>query len=328
MEHHSQRGGGGRGGLDSRQPSEGRSRLEFDGDFQRTAILSLNQIRVIRSCNNYTEGPTGPRRPAPPKAKPRPDKLERTHEVVGVNNNNDNDDEAYERRAPRHAPGVPVLSRSTSTGSAASSGSNSSVSSEQGLLGRPQPGRLSSPDHRPIQTQPKSQTEPPPEELLKPPASWKKEAQEKDCASGHRLVCEQCGRCKCVECTAPRTLPSCLACGGLCLCSAETLVEHSTCMCLVKALFYHCSNDDEGDSCADSPCSLSRSHCCSRFLCMGLMSTLFPCLLCYPPAKSCVKACQRCYDRANRPGCRCKNSNTVYCKLENWAPPLAQGKPF
>lgn len=322
MEHQSQRGGG---ALASLQQPEGRPRLEFQGELQRAAILSLDQIRAIRSCNNYTEGPTAPRRAAPPRAAPRPNKQERTHEVISVNNNN------YEHRAPGQAgplysPRAPVLSRSTSTGSAASSGSNSSVSSEQGLLGRPQPSRVSS-VHRPdraVRTQPKGQAQPPQEEVLKPPASWK---EVEDCASGHRFVCEQCGKCKCAECTAFRTLPSCLACGGQCLCSAETLLEHGTCMCLVKGLFYHCSNDDEGDSCADSPCSLSRSHCCSRFLCMGLMSALLPCLLCYPPAKGCVKACQRCYDRVKRPGCRCKNSNTVYCKLENWSPPRASGKP-
>lgn len=145
-------------------------------------------------------------------------------------------------------------------------------------------------------------------------------------AAGHQFICERCGKCKCSECTAPRSLPSCLACHGQCLCSAESALEHGTCMCLVKGIFYHCSNDDEGDSCADQPCSLSRSHCCSRFLCMGLMSVLFPCLLCYPPVKGCLKACQGCYDRVHRPGCRCKNSNTVYCKLESWGP-QSQEKP-
>lgn len=136
----------------------------------------------------------------------------------------------------------------------------------------------------------------------------------------HLLLCEHCGKCRCTECTLPRTLPACWVCNQECLCSAQSLVDAATCMCLVKGIFYHCSNDDEGDSCADHPCSPSHSHCCSRFLCMGLMSVLFPCLLCYPPVKGCLKACQGCYDRVRRPGCRCKNSNTVYCKLESWAP--------
>uniref|UniRef100_A0A8C5BVY3 Protein sprouty homolog 1 n=1 Tax=Gadus morhua TaxID=8049 RepID=A0A8C5BVY3_GADMO len=175
---------------------------------------------------------------------------------------------------------------------AASSGSGGSGSSEQGLLAR-------SPPPRPIKPgQGKGPAEP-----LGP----------------HQLICERCAKCKCGECTAPRSLPSCLACGGQCLCSPESALEHGTCMCLVKGAFYHCSNDDQGDSCADQPCSLSRSHCCSRFLCMGALSLVFPCLLCYPPVKGCLKAGQSCHDRLTRPGCRCKNSNTVYCKLEPWA---------
>lgn len=283
------------------------------------AILSLDQIKVLRSSNEYSEGPSvGSRRPPAPRMPPRPDKQERTHQVILVNVNNN-----YEQRVVLGRP--TGLSRSTSTGSAVSSGSSSSASSEQGLLARSPPSRTrtSTMHHnhwadRPVRTQPKAS----PGSLehpLKPPAKGLS-----DSGSGHQFICEGCGKCKCVECTAPRTLPSCLACNRQCLCSAESALEHGTCMCLVKGVFYHCSNDDEGDSCADQPCSLSRSHCCSRFLCMGLMSALFPCLLCYPPVKGCLKACQGCYDRLHRPGCRCKNSNTVYCKLERWSP---QEKP-
>ncbi|XP_023651569.1 protein sprouty homolog 1 [Paramormyrops kingsleyae] len=320
MELQSQNGTGGSLVVIQQPSLETRQRLDYERELQHAAILSLDQIKAIRSNNEYTEGPSVARRPAPrrPAARPlqRPEKQERTHEVIHVNVNNN-----YEHR-PTSPPGGsrgPVLSRSTSTGSAASSGSNSSASSEQGLLQRslhPRPG----PGHRvdrAVRTQPKPPPAPP-EDVLKPLG--------KGDASGHRFICERCGRCKCGECTAPRTLPSCLACRGQCLCSAESAVEHGTCMCLVKGIFYHCSNDDEGDSCADNPCSLSRSHFCSRFLCMGFMSVLFPCLLCYPPAKGCINACQSCYDRISRPGCRCKNSNTVYCKLESW-PPRGLEKP-
>ncbi|XP_041707006.1 protein sprouty homolog 1 [Coregonus clupeaformis] len=331
------------------QPSlEGRQRSDYERELQHAAILSLDQIKAIRSSNEYTEGPSVVRRHPAPRMVPRPDKQqERTHEVILVNVNNN-----YEHRpvGQGHHGGVvvvaggqqcstraPGLNRSTSTGSAASSGSNSSVSSEQGLLARSPPSRqgmvaLHQHHHRaertqPVRTQPKVLLAPqqgshpllPLEAPLKPSGKG-------DMASGHQFICECCGKCKCRDCTAPRTLPSCLACNGQCLCSAESALEHGTCMCLVKGIFYHCSNDDEGDSCADHPCSLSRSHCCSRFLCMGLLSVLFPCLLCYPPVKGCLKACQGCYDQVNRPGCRCKNSNTVYCKLESWSQ-QAQEKP-
>ncbi|KAL1262264.1 hypothetical protein QQF64_007529 [Cirrhinus molitorella] len=283
-------------------------------DLPSGAVLSLDQIKAIRSCNEYTEGPAVPRRPAP---GPRnSDKQERTHEVILVNLNNN-----YEHRTGR----PPVLSRSTSTGSAASSGSNSSGGSEQGLLAR-------SPPHyrnRAVRTQPKSLNAP--AHPFLPPDVPLKQPQTEIPDSKHLYICESCGKCKCGECTAPRSLPACLACNGQCLCSAENAVEYGTCMCLVKGIFYHCSSDDDdtGDPCSDRPCSLSHPRCCSRFLCMGLMSALLPCLLCYLPAKGCVKACNSCHDRAKRPGCRCKNSNTVYCKLQNWnqTPGHAPGKP-
>lgn len=330
------------------QPAlESRQRSDYEQELQHAAIRSLDQIKAIRSSNEYTEGPSVVRRPPAPRMAPRPEKQERTHEVILVNVNNN-----YEHRPSGllHHSGVvvlgggqqlggsraPGLSRSTSTGSAASSGSNSSASSEQGLLARSPPSRpgLALNHHqrvdRPVRTQPKPKAllpqpgshhqQPQLEVPLKPSAKGKSDLLDPAGAAGHQFICERCGKCKCGDCTAPRSLPSCLACNGQCLCSAESVLEHGTCMCLVKGIFYHCSKDDEGDSCADHPCSISRSQCCSRFLCMGLMSVLFPCLLCYPPVKGCLRACQGCYDRVHRPGCRCKNSNTVYCKLESWSP--------
>ncbi|XP_004553761.1 protein sprouty homolog 1 [Maylandia zebra] len=359
MELQSQHGPGGSLVVIQQPSLESRQRSDYEREFQHAGIFSLEQIKAIRSSNEYTEGPSVVRRPPAPRMVSRPhEKQERTHEVILVNVNNN-----YEHRSSGHhhhaggsvlvggqqygGPRAPGLSRSTSTGSAASSGSNSSASSEQGLLARSPPTRpgISLQHHhrvdRPVRTQPKPKAllqpqqgpqfyQPPLEAPLKPQGKGKSDfsgsGNEVVAAAGHQFICERCGKCKCTDCTAPRSLPSCLACNGQCLCSAESALEHGTCMCLVKGIFYHCSNDDEGDSCADHPCSLSRSHCCSRFLCMGLMSVLFPCLLCYPPVKGCLKACQGCYDRVKRPGCRCKNSNTVYCKLESWAP-QTQEKP-
>lgn len=342
-------------------PAESRRRSDYERELQH-AILSLDQIKAIRSSNEYTEGPAvavaAGRRPPAPRTAPRPqDKQpERTHEVILVNVNNNYERHLHQQHhhvvvvaPPTTGARAPGLSRSTSTGSAASSGSNSSVSSEQGLLARSPPARPGHHrDHRvgtgPVRTQPKAAQQQqqqqqglhfprlPLETPLKPPQGKGKGEPDLDplrwgVDGRHRLVCERCGKCKCAECTAPRSLPSCLACDGQCLCSAESALEHGTCMCLVKGAFYHCSNDDEGDSCADQPCSLSRAHCCPRFLCMGLLSTLFPCLLCYPPVKGCLRALQGCYDRVKRPGCRCKNSNAVYCKLDGWAPNASSPLP-
>nr|XP_006633010.1 PREDICTED: protein sprouty homolog 3 [Lepisosteus oculatus] len=148
----------------------------------------------------------------------------------------------------------------------------------------------------------------------------------------HLFICELCGRCKCEECGAPRGLPSCWACGQRCVCSPESVVEHATCLCCVKGLFYHCSADDE-DNCADRPCSCQQAHACARWGAMGLLSLCLPCLCCYPPARACLALCQRGYDHAKRPGCRCGNTNTVCRKISsssssNPAPfPKATDKP-
>lgn len=119
--------------------------------------------------------------------------------------------------------------------------------------------------------------------------------------------CQDCRRCRCPECTRPRVLPFCWLCGRRCMCSAQSAVEYGTCVCCVRGLFYHCSSDDE-DTCADKPFSCSPPHCCARWATVSVLALFFPCLLCYLPARACVHACQSCYDRATRPGCRCRVS--------------------
>ncbi|KAJ1216925.1 hypothetical protein NDU88_004523 [Pleurodeles waltl] len=315
MELQSQHGSGSSLVVIQQPALDSRQRVDYEREIPPAAILSLGQIKALRGSNEYTEGPSMVKKTGP-QTVPRLEKHERTHEIIPINVNNN-----YEQRTSHVVPQArpPVLSRSTSTGSAASSGSNSSASSEQGLLGRSPQSRPGS-GHRSEKT---VRTQPKPLSLV---VDDLKSAYKEEDMTQHRFICEQCGKCKCGECTAPRALPSCLACNRQCLCSAETMVEYSTCMCLVKGAFYHCSNDDEGDSCADNPCSCSQAHCFSRYFCMGAMSLLLPCLLCYPPAKGCLKLCRACYDRVNRPGCRCKNSNTVYCKLES-CPSRGESKP-
>ncbi|KAI5269305.1 Protein Sprouty-like 2 [Manis pentadactyla] len=190
--------------------------------------------------------------------------------------------------------------------------STSSSSSEHRLLG---PSFSSGPvADGIIRVQPKSELKP---GELKPLS--------KDDLGLHAYRCEDCGKCKCKECTYPRPLPSDWICDKQFLCSAQNVIDYGTCVCCVKGLFYHCSNDDE-DNCADNPCSCSQSHCCTRWSAMGVMSLFLPCLWCYLPAKGCLKLCQGCYDRVNRPGCRCKNSNTVCCKVPT-VPPRNFDKP-
>lgn len=135
----------------------------------------------------------------------------------------------------------------------------------------------------------------------------------------HLLLCENCGKCRCTECTLPRTLPSCWVCNQECLCSAQSLVDAATCMCLVKGIFYHCTEDEDDEgSCADKPCSCSQANCCARWSFMAALSLVLPCLVCYLPATGLAKLGQKCYDSVSRPGCRCKNlqggSSVPACK--------------
>ncbi|XP_010144503.1 PREDICTED: protein sprouty homolog 2 [Buceros rhinoceros silvestris] len=262
-------------------------------------VLSLDQIRAIRNTNEYTEGPTVAPRPgvkSAPRLANQP-KNERPHGLPEHRPFNRN------QHTQTHASPRAPLSRSISTVSTGSRSSTrtstSSNSSEQRLL-----GSSSGPVADGIvRMQPKSELK---SSELKPLS--------KEDLGAHSYRCEDCGKCKCKECTYPRSLPSCWICDKQCLCSAQNVVDYGTCVCCVKGLFYHCSNDDE-DNCADNPCSCSQSHCCTRWSAMGVVSLFLPCLWCYLPATGCLKLCQGCYDRVNRPGCRCKHSNTVCCKV-------------
>lgn len=137
------------------------------------------------------------------------------------------------------------------------------------------------------------------------------------------VMCPQCNRCQCNECQRPRPLPSKWLCDNNCFCSAETIVDYATCMCCVKALFYHCSKDHElsGESetirRADNPCSCVPYKRASRWGCLSLLSILLPCLCCYWPMRGCVSLCGKCYAKYSRHGCRCKNSSTSPNSINN-----------
>ncbi|KAG7463754.1 hypothetical protein MATL_G00180000 [Megalops atlanticus] len=263
---------------------------------QQVHVLSLDQIRIIRSTNEYTEAPMVA--PRPGNKATTPPLQQKTEPVQGLTIEQEQE-RSVQRGLNHHCTqsSQTAFTRTVSTmttGSRSSARtSTSSTSSEQRLL-------ENSPSERIIRTQPKSAEVKADE--LKPFTE--------DNLGKHAYRCEDCGKCKCEECTCPRTLPSCWVCDRRCVCSAQNLVDYGTCVCCVKCLFYHCSSDDE-DVCADKPFSCSQSHCCVRWSAMGILSLFMPCLLCYLPAKGCLRLCQGCYDRVKRPGCRCKNTNIV-----------------
>lgn len=258
--------------------------LHDPGLSSRQPVRSLNQIIVIGSSNEYSEGPTVPSvdrlSPAPRTGGQQESADERPYNLRNLQSDTERDS---------------ILHLSSGEDSHSSFRTSvGSSSSGHRLLGteiiRVQPKRveLSSEELKPL-------NESRPVQVVPGNGQHK-----------HWDKCEECGRCRCPECVRPRVLPSCWMCGRRCMCSAQSAVDHGTCVCCVKGLFYHCSSDDE-DTCADKPFSCSQSHRCIRWSTVSLLALLFPCLLCYLPAKACVSACQCCYDRATRPGCRCKN---------------------
>lgn len=267
------------------------------------AVLSLDQIEITGSSNEYTEGPVAARRsPGPEHQRPRSSPvtvpISRTSvdlETPGEKSNN-----------------LPSLiqdgSRNSSTdGVLPARSAEDSLSNIRISVGGSASGQRLLGNDQIIRTQPK-RTELSPEEL-KPLNSHSEPVTAVSGTRGSKIQgvhskCEDCGRCRCPECSRPRALPSCWMCGRRCMCSAQSVVEFGTCVCCVKGLFYHCSSDDE-DTCADKPCSCWQPHCCVRWTTVTLLSLLFPCLLCYLPAKGCIAVCQSCYDRVSRPGCRC-----------------------
>ncbi|XP_051871017.1 protein sprouty homolog 4 [Pristis pectinata] len=266
------------------------------GRLQHATILPMDQMKPNRLENDYVENPIATQPSRNPNAHSRPSPQERrasSHRDQGCD---------HHELSNHSSVSWTSISRPGSISS------SSSTSSDQRLLDHAAPPSVA--DHlgcqRAVQSQPKSSGS---------KAIDLKETSQRQETGKHVLLCEGCGKCKCTRCTSPRTLPYCWVCNQRCQCSPQDIVNYATCMCLVRGIFYHCTNEDEEGSCADHPCSCSHSNCCARWCCMGTMSVFLPCLLCYLPATGCVKLSQKFYDTVSRPGCRCKNSNSVYCKV-------------
>ncbi|KAK1161199.1 hypothetical protein AOXY_G20130 [Acipenser oxyrinchus oxyrinchus] len=270
-------------------------------------ILPIDQMKTTHIENDYIDSPVVAQRPV--NQKP----LRGAHESLLISHHHQSH-HPHTQRCDHHDITHPWISFS---GRPSSISSGSSTSSDQRLLDHAAPPPVADQtSHRTVSMQPKP--------LNSKPLDLKG-AVTLESSKQHMLRCEECGKCKCTECTLPRALPSCWVFNQECLCSAQTLVDSATCMCLVKGIFYHCTTDEDDEgSCADRPCSCSHSNCCTRWSFMGAMSLVLPCLVCYLPAMGCLKLSQKCYDRTSRPGCRCKDSKA--CKaLEVKAG--SQGKP-
>uniref|UniRef100_A0A1I8PIT8 Protein sprouty n=1 Tax=Stomoxys calcitrans TaxID=35570 RepID=A0A1I8PIT8_STOCA len=127
------------------------------------------------------------------------------------------------------------------------------------------------------------------------------------------ITCPSCDRCRCEQCQSPRPLPQTWVCNKTCLCSAESIIDYASCLCCAKALFYHCARDNDldcddgsGTPCVDNPCSCGPYKRTQRWGWLGALSIVLPCLWCYWPMRACVAACEKCYGRFARRGCRCQ----------------------
>lgn len=127
-----------------------------------------------------------------------------------------------------------------------------------------------------------------------------------DCISQPSIMCPECGRCRCDSCQQPRPLPHKWVCNNHCLCSADAIIDYVSCLCCVKGLFYHCSESDGDESCADNPCGCGPDRRAARWGCLSALSCVLPCLWCYWPLQGCKRAVETLYARHSRQGCRCR----------------------
>lgn len=127
-----------------------------------------------------------------------------------------------------------------------------------------------------------------------------------ECTTSTSITCPDCGRCRCESCQLPRPLPQKWMCSDSCLCSADTVIDYSSCLCCVKGLFYHCSEGDGGETCADEPCGCGPEKWAARWGSLGLLTICLPCLICYWPFRGCKKVVEVCYARNSRKGCKCR----------------------
>ncbi|XP_038063076.1 protein sprouty homolog 2-like isoform X2 [Patiria miniata] len=125
------------------------------------------------------------------------------------------------------------------------------------------------------------------------------------------IPCANCGLCCCDQCR-PRTDPNnhTWLCRDRYECSAENNLEHCTCLCCVKGLFYHLADSNHDDySWGDKPCSCGDKRCCLRWSIMGMISLVLPCLWCYLPGRGCISTYKYCF---GRDGCKCREPDPDY----------------
>lgn len=147
---------------------------------------------------------------------------------------------------------------------------------------------------------------PPPPPITKQPTTVSFRKEPPECTARRSIMCPECGRCRCDSCQQPRPLPQCWICNNNYLCSADAIIDYASCLCCVKGVFYHCSESDGGESCANDPCGCGPDRRAARWGCLTVLSCVLPCLLLYWPLQCGKRSVEACYSRHSRQGCRCR----------------------
>ena len=159
--------------------------------------------------------------------------------------------------------------------------------------------------HSPVLRQPQSTGG-----LKKESSNAAAEEEHTETACKDSIICSQCGRCRCSACTEPRELPKKWLCSNKCECSAQKCIEVCSCLCCVRAIFYHWFKDSDADveeDSSDDPCACcQRPHCCKRWTCIGVLSLCMPCLYLYWPLRAGLSCVTGAYNRCYRRGCNCR----------------------
>lgn len=80
-----------------------------------------------------------------------------------------------------------------------------------------------------------------------------------------------------------------------CCGNTESAVDVISCLCCLKAIFYHCCQDWEEEHYEDNPCECcDHAHCPARWACIVACGLLLPCLLLYWPARGVVMLIRKC----------------------------------
>lgn len=137
------------------------------------------------------------------------------------------------------------------------------------------------------------------------------------CTGDPSSACPRCGRCRCDGCrrTTPRDLPR-RWCGGW-ECSAASTVDWLSCMCCVRATFYHCCPDSEEEpDYADNPCGCcDHPKCPSRWVFIVVVALFLPCLVLYWPLRGALALLTDCYNVCGPGGCRCDQRLSAFRPL-------------